>query len=274
MLTNPKLARVFRAYLSVFLFFASSFLSLHSFAQSWDLGGFVGGAAYMGDLNPVNPLKVNNLSFGGQVKRCFNPYWALKLAVTSGKIEAYDADSNDPFARQRNLSFYSSLTEVSLQTEFNFFNYVPSVSKKLYTPFLFAGLGLVGFNPKTKLNGDTYELRNYGTEGQNPSVPYRNYAVTLPFGAGVKFNVKGNWSLIAEAGYRTAFSDYLDDVSKTYPDPAKSSEITMELADRSENKIGFPYSQRGDGRSRDSYMFVGLSLTYSIFKNGCPVVAY
>lgn len=265
---------MFKAYPSVFLLFLLSSFSIVAKAQSWDLGGFVGGTAYMGDLNPVDPLKVNNLAFGAQVKRCFNPYWALKLALTKGKMEAYDANSKDPFAKQRNLSFFSDVTEVSLQTEFNFFNYVPSISKKLYTPFLFAGIGLVGFNPKTEMNGRTYELRSYGTEGQNPSNTYRNYAATVPFGAGVKYNIKGNWSLIAEAGYRTVYSDYLDDVSKTYPDPDKSSAITMQLADRSENSIGFPYSQRGDSRNRDSYMFVGLSLTYSIFKNGCPVVAY
>jgi len=249
-------------------------LSLSTVAQSWELGGFVGGAAYMGDLNPVNPAKVNNLAYGGQIKRCFNPYWALKLSVIHGKIAASDKDAKDPFAKQRNLDFFSPVNEISLQTEFNFFNYVPSISKKIYTPFLFAGIGLVGFNPKTIMDGTTYELRNYGTEGQNLSVPYRNYAVTLPLGAGVKYNFSGKWSLIAEAGYRTAYSDYLDDVSKTYPDPAKASALTMQLADRSEDSIGFPYSQRGDYRNRDSYMFIGISVTYSIFKNGCPVVAY
>ena len=257
------------------LLFLLSFISLNIYAQTWDVGGFLGGSAYMGDLNPVNPTKVNNLAYGAQIKRCFNPYWALKLALMHGKIEARDSESKDPFARQRNLSFFSPITEISLQTEFNFFNYVPSMSKKLYTPFLFAGIGLAGFNPKTELNGTTYELRGFAVEeGQNPNVPFKNYAISLPFGAGLKYNFSGKWSLIAEAGYRTAYNDHLDDVSGKYPDPSITPALTMELSDRSVNKIGFPSSQRGDNRSRDSYMFVGLSITYSIFKNGCPVVAY
>ena len=253
-------------------------VNVNVFGQSWEFGGFLGGAGYMGDLNPVNPAKVNNLAFGGQIKRCFDPYWALKLAVTHGKIEAYDSDSKDAFQRDRNLSFFTPITEISLQTEFNFFNYVPSHSKKRWSPFLFAGLGLVAFNPKTIYDGQVKNLRLYGTEGQDPVDPYSEYAFTLPFGAGVKYNFAGKWSLIAEAGYRKTNTDYLDDVSGTYPLelPATSQFSEQDrraLSDRSLSGNKEPLSQRGDYRKRDTYMFVGFSLTYSIFKGGCPVVA-
>ena len=253
-----------------------------SAAQSWDFGGFVGGSGYMGDLNPVKPYKINNITFGGQIKRSFDPYWSLKLGVMYGKIEADDAKTENAHFRKRNLNFFTPITEISLQTEFNFFNYVPSVSKKLYTPFLFAGLGVVAFNPKGRYNNQEYDLRLYGTEGQNLATPYRNYALAIPLGAGIKYNVAGNWSLIAEAGFRTAYTDYLDDVSKNYPEQSQldatlngSLRTQREyLADPSINKIGEPGTQRGDYRSKDTYIFVGLSITYSIFKNGCPVVAY
>ena len=258
------------------------FFSRPAVAQSWDIGGFVGGAGYMGDLNPVKVYKINNLAFGGQIKRSFDPYWSLKLGFTHGKIEANDARSDNAHFRERNINFFTPLTEVSLQTEFNFFSYVPSQSKKLYTPFLFAGIGLVGFNPKARYNDEVYELRQFGTEGQSLSVPYRNYAITVPFGAGFKYNITGKWTLIAEAGYRTAFTDYLDDVSQRYPynselegsGDAAFVNLRKHLADPSVSNIGDQGTQRGDYRKRDTYMFVGLSLTFSIFKNGCPVVAY
>lgn len=253
-------------------------VNVNVFGQSWEFGGFLGGAGYLGDLNPANPAKVNNLAFGGQIKRCFDPYWALKLAVTHGRIEAYDSDSKDAFQRDRNLSFFTPITEISLQTEFNFFNYVPSHSKKRWSPFLFAGLGLVAFNPKADYQGQVVDLRLFGTEGQDPTDPYREYAFTVPFGAGVKYNLTGKWSLNAEAGYRTAYTDYLDDVSGKYPDDADlmgspGYEARKALSDRSLSGGKASGSQRGDYRKRDTYMFVGLSITYSIFKGGCPVVA-
>ena len=277
-----SLKRVSLNYRSLSLLFLISFFSQHLFAQTWDVGGFIGGTSYMGDLNPINPAKVNNLAFGAQVKRCFNPYWALKLGLMHGTIEAKDANAKDAFAKQRNLSFYSPVTEISLQTEFNFFSYVPSISKKWYTPYLFAGLGFVGFNPKAELGGTVYELRTIGTEGQDPSHPYKNYAVSVPFGLGFKYNFTGKWSLIAEAGYRTVYSDYLDDVSNNYLTEEQLlgygdeqfQSIRKRLSDRSMYGTAEYGSQRGDYRSRDSYMFVGLSVTYSFFKRGCPVVAY
>ncbi|WP_207427158.1 DUF6089 family protein [Pedobacter sp. SYSU D00535] len=258
-----------------------SIISLGSFAQSWDIGGFVGGAAYMGDLNPVNPLKVNNLAFGAQVKRNFNPHWSLKLNFVKGKVEAYDGQSDSEQQRIRNLSFFSPVNEISLQTEFNFFKYVPSFSRKRYTPFLYAGLGMVTFNPKTiHSDGNTYELNLLGTEGQDFYKPYNTYALVIPYGGGVKYNISGNWSLIAEAGYRTAYTDYLDDVSGKYASPAslvvpndpQTTRLRQELADRSVGKVGVPGTQRGDFRTKDTYMFVGLSITYSIFSQKCPVV--
>ena len=77
--------------------------------------------------------------------------------LRDGKIEADDAKTENAHFRKRNLNFFTPITEISLQTEFNFFNYVPSVSKKLYTPFLFAGLGVVAFNPKGRYNNQEYD---------------------------------------------------------------------------------------------------------------------
>ena len=262
-----------------FLLFFFSLYSLSSFAQSWELGGFIGGSGYMGDLNPVNPFKFNKPAFGAQIKRNINPYWALKLNFTHGELEARDSLSDNAQFQRRNLSFFTPVTEISFQTELNFFKYVPSISSKRYTPYLFAGFGLVSFTPKTEYRGNVYELNRYGTEGQDYFRPYDTYALTVPYGAGLKFNFAGKWSLIAELGYRTAYTDYLDDVSGRYPfaaelqvkDDAATTNLRIALSDRSNprNEAG---TQRGDFRKRDTYMFGGLSITYSFFSRKCPVV--
>jgi hypothetical protein len=239
-------------------------------AQSWEIGGFAGRSGYMGDINPENPAKLTDMAFGGQLKRNVDPYWSFKLNVMHGEIRGDDARSSNAYQQQRNLNFYSGLTEATLQTEFNFFNYIPDVSKKIYTPYLFAGIGGIIFSPKTMYNGQEYQLANYNTEG----VDYKTTALVVPYGAGVKYNVKGYWNLIGEVGYRTAFTDYLDDISTVYPDKTTlTNNDARALSDRSGERAGVYYgatgTQRGDFRKRDTYMFVGISLTYTFVSQKC-----
>ena len=248
-----------------------------SFAQTWEVGGFAGSSGYMGDINPLKPYKFTDLAYGGLVKRNIDGYWSFKLSATQGKIRADDAKSSSAQQRERNLNFYSTLTEVSLQTEFNFFNYLPGIlpmaGGRRYSPFLFTGVGGVLFNPKTNLYGTEYELPKYVTESADLSGKYKKYAITVPYGAGVKYNISGNWNLVGELGYRTAFTDYLDDVSGKYPDITglNPNDIKRDLSDPSNPKIGAPGTQRGDFRKRDTYMFGGFSLTYTFVSRKCPM---
>ena len=63
--------------------------------------------------------------------------------------------------------------------------------------------------------------------------------------------------------WRITFTDYIDDVSKTYVDPSILSELGAELSDQSANTFpeGF---QRGDPNQNDKYGFIGLTILYSI----------
>lgn len=251
-----------------------------SLGQTWEVGGSVGGSGYMGDINPVRPYALTDLAFGLQVKKNFDGYFGLKLNYLHGQIEATDANSNNEHQINRNLNFYSPINEIGLQLEFNFFNYIPSVSKKRYTPYLFTGVGAVMFNPKTVLNDRVYELRVWGTEGQNVEEPYKKYTLSIPYGVGFKYNIFGKWSVISEVGYRTAFSDYLDDVSGNYPDftALPINDPRRILSDRSvygpNNLSGrylfSPGVQRGDYRKRDTYFFTGITLTYTFGTDKCP----
>src|SRR6185312_6784600 len=100
------------------------FFSLASTAQTWVLGAAAGGAGYMGDLNPNNPIKVSGFAFGGFIKRNFNGYVSAKLNYTYGIISAADSNSSSQQFRNRNLSFNTTLSEVSVIGEFNFMHYI------------------------------------------------------------------------------------------------------------------------------------------------------
>lgn len=248
-------------------------------AQVWELGAQVGGAGYMGDMNLDKPLKFNGIHFAGFVKANLDENWALSFNYNFGKISANDSESSNLQFQQRNLSFYSNLHEFSFMVDFNFTDYFAGGGSKAFSPYIFTGLGVVAFNPKTMYKGNEYELKLYSTEGQ--SKPYSTIVVSIPIGGGLKYNFSNNWSLLANIGYHIPYTDYLDDVSGLYPDAASAfsastpqlRKIQIALSDRSGEKlgknIGVKNTQRGDFRKRDTYMFVGLGISYTFVSQKC-----
>lgn len=246
-----------------------------AFAQKWEVGAFAGSSGYMGEFNEIDPLKLTDFSIGAFVKHNFNGYFSAKLAYTYGQIRGADSTSSNQQLRNRNLSFYMPLNEIALTGELNFFNYQPGISLKRWSPFMFAGVALVNYNPKTDYRGDTYDLRPLKTEGQQKE--YAQNALSIPYGVGVKVNFFRSWNLAFELGYRTAFTGYLDDVSGLYADKnsmpnAYSSILADRSGEKTGNYIGSTGSQRGDLKQRDTYMIAGFSISYTFISQKCPVV--
>lgn len=248
------------------------FLSLSLHAQTWEVGGFAGGSGYMGDLNQNNPVKVSGIALGAFVKRNFDGYLSARLNYTFGQISGSDASSSNPQQQARNLSFATQLNELSVIGEFNLMKYIPEAGENRWTPYIYLGFGGLAYNPQANFQGHTYDLRPLTTEGE--SKPYSKVAATIPYGVGVKFNFSGKFNLIADIGYRNPGTDYLDDVSGYYPDKSKlPNNLSRALSDRSGETtgvyIGTPGTQRGDFRSRDTYMFVGLGISYTFVTSKC-----
>jgi hypothetical protein len=242
-----------------------TFFCLTARAQTWEIGGIVGGAGYMGDLNQYNPFKISGPAGGLFIKRNFDPYFGIRIGYTYGRIAGADSLSNNALDRNRSLSFNTTLTELSLTGEFNFMEYIPSVSKNMYTPYIFAGVAITQYKPQATYNGQKYDLRSLQTEG----VSYPGSTIAAPFGLGIKYNIAGKLTLGAELGYRIALTDYLDDVSGDYPDKTGMSPLARTLSDRSLNGSGTAGTQRGDLRPRDTYLFAGFTISYSFISQKC-----
>ncbi|MDB5012879.1 MAG: outer rane beta-barrel protein [Daejeonella sp.] len=247
-----------------------------SFAQTWELGASAGASGYMGDLNPVKFYKFTDVAYGAHVKRNFDGRWSLKLNLLQSKVRAADSNSVNIYQQSRNLSFYSPVTEASILIEFNFFKYfagnLPENGNHRISPYLFTGIGGIRFNPKTVYQGEEVILAPLKTE----NISYTKNSIVVPFGAGIKYNVRGNWNLSGEIGYRTVFNDYLDDVSFKYPGTnAFDNPLSAALSDRSGEKngitLGISGVQRGDLRKRDTYMFAGIGLSYTFVSTKCPM---
>jgi hypothetical protein len=259
----------------LFYFLGVVLISFGAKGQTIELGIAAGGAGYIGDLNQKQPLKISGLSAAVYAKMNLDPFWAVGLHYTYGKIKADDAKSDNSQFRDRNINFKTPLNEISLQVDFNFFDYFAAGGTKTFTPYIYTGVGAVLFNPKATYDDIEYNMRLYKTEGQGS--PYKNYTFSILYGAGAKVRLKENWGLFTQIGYRTAYSDYLDDVSRKYPsqsnwpedDSAELRATRNKLSDPSLSQYGAPGVQRGDFRKRDTYMFVGIGISYTFVSQKC-----
>ena len=260
-------------YKSAFLFLLLVSITKMADAQqaTWEIGVAGGGAGYIGDLNQNNPVQISGLSGGAFIKRNFNPYLGFRLSYTYGQIAAADSNSNSQQFRERNLRFKTSLNEISTLFDFNFFDFsAGSGLTRRFTPYLFTGVGVVVFKPYATYNDTKFRLDRVLTEGQDNN--YKNYTLVIPYGGGLRYNYKDAWSVFTEIGYRTAFTDYLDDVSGYYPVHQKyvgDNPNRTNLSDPSLNQIGVAGTQRGDFRKRDTYLFVSVGISFTFVNQKC-----
>ncbi|OKS85253.1 type IX secretion system protein PorG [Mucilaginibacter polytrichastri] len=255
----------------IFTLLLLSIITLVARAQTWEAGGIIGGAGYMGDLNSRNPVQVSGGAIGVFARKNYSPYFSVRGSYTFGWISADDKNSPNEVDRNRNLSFLTTLHEVSARAEFNFLEYRPGVFNNSLTPYVFLGLGGVYYSPTAKADdGQRYDLRSGRTEGETK--PYSKIALSIPYGVGLKYNFLGKLSLTADATYHYTNTDYLDDVSGNYADPSKFTNATAAgLADRRlvKNPLNPVGTQRGDLRPHDSYMFFSISISYTWITDRC-----
>lgn len=244
--------------------------SQFSYSQKWELGGMLGVSNYNGDLAREIVLKESHLAGGLLFRYNLGKFFSLRTAFQAGTISGDDKNFTEN--KYRNLHFKSNISELSAMMEYNFKPFGAQVRTENFTPYLALGVAFFHFNPRTKYNGDWFNLRNLRTEGQSNSQMYKLNQISIPFGMGLKWSVTHNLTLGFEFLYRKTFTDYLDDVSKTYPNltvQAKTyGSLSAALSDRSPEVPGVteplstPGDMRGDPGLKDWYVFSMFSLSY------------
>jgi hypothetical protein len=240
-----------------------------TFSQNVEIGATVGAANYIGDLAPT-PVISETKGAGGVFARInFSSTWAWTNSLMFAQVSGND--KNFSFNEYRNLNFKSNIYEYASVIEFNYLKYGVGVLDNKFTSYLFAGIGIFGFNPQGYYNGQWYNLRDFQTEG--PENKYQPYSVAIPFGIGIKWRLNRNMSFEWQFGFRKTYTDYLDDVSKTYPDmnaQLQKGQVAAMVTDPSSllnegistNKSGL---RRGNPDFNDWYMITGISLSYRIY---------
>ncbi|MCB0689105.1 MAG: hypothetical protein KDC53_21350 [Saprospiraceae bacterium] len=256
-------------------------------AQYFEGGLLAGGSVYEGDLSPnglFNKMNYVRPAFGIFGRQNFNENWAARLSFVYGHIAGADGDSR----KDRNLNFNSNFGELSALIEYNYPGFDPTGFKK-FSPYVFAGIAYMYYNPKTVYQGRTIFLQPLGTEGQGLSGYDKDFyslnIISIPFGGGLKYSLSSSITIAVEFGPRITFTDYLDDVSGTYAsyrDLAQArGTLAANLADRAQEVTGLePEERRGALRGNPKYndwYFVGnFTISYHFYdlfsgKGGCPL---
>ncbi len=246
--------------------FALIIVTATSYGQRSEIGAMIGASYYIGDINPSKVFANPELCGGILYRYNFDPRWAIRANILFGDVSGSDFNTG----YERNLSFETAFTEITVMGELNFFRIFNIPSRNRFTPYICAGISVFSFNPTAEYDGKIYNLQALGTEGQGLKGEDDYYSLVnmaIPFGFGFKVNIGKRISLGAEWGMRYTFSDYIDDVSNTYYGYdemlEKRGTIAAELSDRSSVKH-IHGSARGNSTTKDLYHYTCFTFTVKI----------
>jgi hypothetical protein len=271
-----------RKLLFIFVLATAPFVGFGQYL--WDFGGHVGASNYLGEMGGkagtrkdfVADMKLSKtqFTFGAFGRYKVNPILAVKLAADWTRIGGADYLSSNPGRVGRNLSFQDDIIDMELTAQV-FFVDVPDLGhtyryRNDFRMYAFAGIGGFYYNPKTHYDGHWVPLRPLQTEGKH----YGIINASIPLGIGLYFTIDKKHRIGWEFNWRTTFTDYLDDVSTVYADPANlSSAEAIALANRRgelpasaapDARNYLPGTKRGDPSHNDTYLTMSLNYSYII----------
>jgi hypothetical protein len=283
-MTKKFLAAVLFSLSTFFL--GSNLNAQNAIVQEGEFGIGIGAGQYFGDINTRGRLNTPKLAASLFFRKNFGNYIAMRIGASFAQLGYSDQyNTHNSYMYSRNLSFNSKVWELSLQGDFNFFRFMPGEPEYSFTPYITLGAGVFSYDPYAYLQGQKIFLRPLGTEGQGSSLypdrkQYSSMGISIPFGAGIKYAFNERINIGFEVLHRFTNTDYLDDVSKTYVNPAVfplnpdgSTPNGLLLSDRSYEigePIGVPGRQRGNSQQKDQFVTAMFHVTFNLQSYKCP----
>lgn len=207
-------------------------------SQTHEIGLFLGGSNFIGDVGSTKYIAPNKPAFGGIYKWNRSPRHSFRFSLIYSELEGNDAKSDDPRRIERDYSFTNQIIEASVGLEFTFFDFDLHTGKNVATPYLYTGIVMA--------KHDNFYFNNQDIRlSENTS----SFAYGIPMAIGFKMNFLDNFIIAAEIGARYTFTDEIDG---SVPD--------------SKNLVSFSF---GNINNNDWYMFTGITLTYTFGNKPC-----
>lgn len=263
---------------------------------------------FLGDLGGKNKIGKDysladidipstGVNFGVGYRFRFKPHFATTSLLNFGLLRGDDNNTTEIARSNRNLHFRSQI--ITFHQRFEWIVFANEKYGKRFSIagakgfkehheqfYVFSGIGVTYFNPQAEYNGSWENLRPLKTEGQGLAGGAKAYGpvtASIPFGVGFRMSLAGMWRIGIEATYFKTFTDYLDDVSTVYFDPAILAQEVSPLAAALSNPSTThpewynPGSQRGDN-NLDAYFYLNFTIskniTYRAMSNKGRIVKY
>jgi hypothetical protein len=196
--------------------------------QHMEFGVIAGMFNYTGDLSYGVNVNFRGPGVGAFYRHNHaNNITVLRIGLSAGQISGNESDLGTPLPEFQNRGFEATVTELSTLVEYNFFDFRSTKKETHYyfCPYLFGGIALSA------------------SFGEDAAPTF----LSLPFGAGIKWEASKSLNLGFELGARKSFTDDIDGVTN-------------------END---PNSSIGD----DWYYFTGVTISYTRHYQKCPKVS-
>ena len=207
-----------------------------SFGQIHELGVFVGGSNYIGDVGKEIYLSPNDMALGVLYKWNKSTRHSWRFSYNMASIKAKDIESNASNRKNRGFEIKNNIKEIAAGLEFNFLDFDLHQSDFAITPYVYSGISAFVYD----------EIYVIGTESKTD---YQHYSFAIPMVFGIKSKLTNHLVIGLETGARYTFTDNLDGSN-----PINKNLETLKF---------------GNLNNKDWYVFTGFTLTYTFGKNPC-----
>jgi hypothetical protein len=217
-----------------FLLFLLPILGLQ--AQIHEVGVFLGGSNYIGDIGSTSYISPNKFAYGVVYKWNKSPRHAFRFSYAQSQISATDANSTGSNRKLRGYSFENNIKEIAAGLEFNFFDFNLHDARKKITPYVYSGINYFMHDELYIIAGETSKSKS-------------SNSFAIPMVVGLKSNLSKRMILAFEVGARYTFTDGLDGNNP------KNNNAQI--------------AQFGNINNNDWYVFSGFMLTYTFGNKPC-----
>lgn len=206
--------------------------------QMHEFGIQINNTNYIGEVGATTYINPNESGNGVLYKRNFTTRFSVRAELGFAKISANDQESEEPARKARKFSFENDLFYGNAIFEFNYLDFDLGNLDHSWTPYLFAGIGYLGYN----------ELFYENSSNDTAQYEKKESSLSIPFGVGIKTKLTRFLVLGAEVKALYSFSDNLDGSFPTFD--STNAEFSTQL-------------------SNDWVVFTGITLTYSFGRPPC-----